>query len=102
MNQLQVHFFASPPRKSVCQDATRIIEPKLDDTQCGFHRGRSSLSITEQISTLQQIWDILGAWQRHMHMFCRPRENIWPGSSWKSFGECCGSTMLMGLLLAVK
>ena len=46
------------PRKNVCQDATKTIEPKLDDTQCGFRRGRST---KEYISTLQQIfknsWD---------------------------------------------
>jgi len=43
-----------PPRKSVYQDAAKIIEPKLDGTQCGFRHGRST---TEQISTLQQIFE---------------------------------------------
>jgi len=45
MNQLPRHLFAKPPRKSVCQDAAKTVEPKLDDTQCGFRRGRST---TEQ------------------------------------------------------
>jgi len=54
MNQLPRHLFAHPPRKSVCQDAAKIIEPKLDDTQCGFRRGRST---TEQICTLQKIFE---------------------------------------------
>jgi len=54
MNQLLGHLFAKPPRKSVCQDSAKIIEPKLDDTQCGFCRGHR---ITEQISTLQQIFE---------------------------------------------
>jgi len=53
MNQLRRYLFALSPRKSVCQDAAKIIEPELDDTQCGLRRGRST---TEQISTLQQIF----------------------------------------------
>ena len=54
MNQIPRHLFAKPPRKSACQGATKIIEPKLDDIQCGFRRGRST---TEQIFTLQQIFE---------------------------------------------
>ena len=38
--------------------------------------------------------EILGACQRCIHMFCRPRESVWPGSLWKALG-CCGSTVLM-------
>jgi len=34
--------------------SAEIIEPKLDDTQGGFRRGCST---TEQISTLQQIFE---------------------------------------------
>jgi len=54
MNQLPRHLCAKPPRKSVWQDSAKIIEPSLDDTQCGFCRGRST---TEQSSTLQQIFE---------------------------------------------
>ena len=54
MKKLPRHLFAKPPKKSVCQDAAKVIEPKLDDTQCGFRRGRST---TEQISTLQLIFE---------------------------------------------
>jgi len=36
MNQQQLDLFRKPPRKSVRQDAAKIIEPKLNDTQCGF------------------------------------------------------------------
>jgi len=36
MNQLPQHLFAKSPRKSVCQDAAKIIEPKLDDTRAIF------------------------------------------------------------------
>jgi len=32
MSQLPRHLFTKPPRKSICQDAAKIIEPKLDDT----------------------------------------------------------------------
>ena len=42
MNQLPWHLFAKPPRKSVYQDAAKIIEPKLDDTHYDFRRGRST------------------------------------------------------------
>ena len=54
MNQLLRHLFAQSPRKSVCQDGAKIIEPKQDDTQCCFRRDRST---TEKISTLQQIFE---------------------------------------------
>jgi len=52
MNQPPRHLFAKPRKKSVCQDAAKVIEPKLDYTQCGFRRGRST---TEQISTLSKF-----------------------------------------------
>jgi len=56
------------------------MEPKLDDTNCGFRRGRST---TEQISTLQQIFE--KAWEQAKQRFCRsreiygrvPREKLW-------------------------
>ena len=51
MNQLPRHLFAQSPRKSVCQDAAKIIEPKLDNTQCGFR-----CTIDESL-TLQQIFE---------------------------------------------
>jgi len=37
-----------------CKIPQKTIEPKLDDTQCSFGRGRKN---TEQISTLQQIFE---------------------------------------------
>jgi len=74
---------ASPclaPRKRVCQDAVQMIQPQQDDTQRDFRRGRST---TEQISTFQQIFE--KSWEHAktytVHMFCRPRESILPGSS---------------------
>ena len=39
--------------KCLAQRCREIIEPKLDDTQCGFRHG---LSTTEQNSALQQIF----------------------------------------------
>jgi len=54
MNQLPRHLCAWSPRKSVCQDVAKIIEPKLDDTQCGFRCGHST---ADKISTLQQIFE---------------------------------------------
>ena len=78
MNQLPRHLFAWSPGKSACHDATEIIAPKLDDTQCGFCCCRST---TEQISTPANFREILGACQRSKDMFCRPRESVLPGSS---------------------
>jgi len=26
-----------------------------------------------------------------LHMFCRPRESIWPGSSWNTLGSVAGA-----------
>jgi len=75
------HFCAKPARKSACHDATKITEPKLADTQCGFRRGRST---TEQISTPANFREILEACQRSIDIFYRPRESmksILPGSS---------------------
>jgi len=71
----------------------KIIEPKLDDTQCDFCRGRST---TEQISTLQQNFE--KSWEHAKGLstcfvdlgkvYGRvPREKLW---------GCCGSAVLMG------
>jgi len=102
MNQLPRHLFAKPPRKSVPQDAAKIIEPKLDDTQCGFRRGRS---IAEQISTLQQIFEKSWEYAKDLYTWFVdlvkyvygwvPREKLW-GVLWWEYGvDGC-------LLLAVK
>ena len=71
MNQLPQNIFTLPPRKIACQDGAKIIESKLDDSQCGF------CSITEEISTLQQIlmksWEhakdlhILSIWGKYIY-----------------------------------
>jgi len=93
MNQLPGHLFAKPPRKSVCHNAAKIMEPKLDDTQCGFCRGRSA---TEEISTLQQVFkkswepakDLYTCFVHLGKVYGRvPREKHW---------GCCGSTVLTG------
>jgi len=54
VNEPPRHLFAKAPRKSVHQDAAKITEPKLNDTQCGFRCCRST---TEQISTFYQIFE---------------------------------------------
>jgi len=64
-----------------------IIELKLVYTQRGFCPGRST---TEQIFTLQKIWEIVRECQRCPHMFCRRRECIRTGISWKSLGSVDG------------
>jgi len=45
---------------------------------------------------------IQGACQRRVHMFCRPRESLWPGSSWKYLGVLQEYGVDGCLLLAVK
>jgi len=100
MNQLPRHLFAKPPKKSVCYDAAKIIEPKLDYTQCGFCRGCST---TEEISTLQQIFK--KSWEHAKDLYTCfvdlgkvygrvPREKLWV-MLWEYGVEGC-------LLLAVK
>ena len=66
-----------------------IIEPKLDDTQCGFRHGHST---TEQNSTLQQILE--KSWEHRKDVYTCfvdlgklyervPREKLWG-----AFREC--------------
>jgi len=74
-------------------DAAEIIEPKLDDTQCGFRHGRC---ITKQLSTLQRIFE--KSWE-HAKDVCTcfvnlgkaygrvPRKKLW---------RRCGSMVLTG------
>jgi len=72
----------SLPEKSICKHAAKIIEPKLDDTQYGFRRGRST---TEQIS-LRQIYEKL--WEHAKDLYACfvdqgkvygrvPRKKLW-------------------------
>jgi len=80
MNQLPQLPYAKSPRKSGCQEAAKIIEPKLDDTQCGFRCGRST---TEQISTLQQ--NFKKCWEHAKDLYTcfvdLGKVYIWPDSS---------------------
>jgi len=39
------------------------------------------------LQTLQQFSRNLGVCQRRVHIFCRPRESVWPGCSWKALGS---------------
>jgi len=71
------HLSAKPRKKSVCQDAAKVIEPKLDDTQCGFRCGRGT---TEQISNLQQIFE--KSWEHVKDLY---RYFVDPG---KVYGLC--------------
>jgi len=83
IEQLPWHLFAQSPRKSVCQDVAKIIEPKLDNIQCDFCRGCSTI---DQSLTLQQILD--KSW-KHAKDVCTcfvdlkkvygqvPREKLW-------------------------
>ena len=71
------------------------IEPKLDDTQCGFCHGRNT---TEQISTLQQIFKKSREHAKDLyttHVLSTSGKHT-TGFLVKSFGGCCGSTVLMG------
>ena len=44
--------------------------------------------------------EILGACQRRMHIFCRPRKTTWSGSSWKALGQ--GLIVIFGALSYLK
>jgi len=48
------------------------------------------------------FWEILRVHQRRLHMHCRPRESIWPGSSWKALEVLREYGVDGRLLLAVK
>ena len=89
MNQPPRHLFAKSPKQSVCQDAAKIIESKLDDTQCGFRRARST---TEQISTLQKIFEKSREPAKNLHTCFADlgKVYIWLGSSWKALGGFVG------------
>ena len=68
-------------KPSVCKKCCRIIEPTLEDFQCGFRPGRRT---ADQIFILQQVFQIsFGVCQRCLRMFCRPQESIRPGLSRK-------------------
>ena len=97
MNQPPRLLFANPPGRVYAKMPGK---PKLDDTQGGFCRGRST---TENISTLQQIFE--KSWE-HAKDVCTcfidlgnvygqvPREKLW-GMMWEHGVDRC-------LLLAVK
>jgi len=100
MNQLPRHLLTKFPRKSVCQDVAKVFEPKLDNTQCGFQRGRSTI---DQSPTPQQIFQKSC---EHAKDVCTcfvdlgkaygwvPHEKLW-GMMWEYGVDGC-------LLLAVK
>jgi len=68
-------------------------EPKLDDTQCDFCRGRST---TEQISTLQNIFEKAWEHAKDVYTFFVDLGKIYDRVPRESSGECCGSAVLMG------
>jgi len=90
MNQLPRHLFAKPRKKSVCHDAAKIIiEPKLDNTQRDFRRGRSTI---ELISTLRKFSRNPGSMPKTFTDVLSTSVK----SFVKCFGGCCGSPVLLG------
>jgi len=68
-----------------------IIEPKLADSHSGYRPGCSN---ADQIFTLQQICGNAGSMPKmSAHVLSTPRKHT-IGFFEKSFGECCGSTVL--------
>ena len=63
---------------------------------------RPGCSTTDQIFTLQQIFKKSWEYAEDVYVFCRPRENMWPGSSWKVLGSFAVVRCWRRLLLAVK
>jgi len=93
MNQLPRHLFAWPARKSLCQDGAKIIEPKQDDIQCCFRRGRST---TEQISTLQQIFEKSQEHVKDAYTCFINLGKVYDRVPREKLLGCCGSAVLMG------
>ena len=69
-----------------CRENRRreIFESNLNETQCGFRPVRSN---TDPISISSKILRNLEICQRRLHILCRPRESIRPGSLWKALGS---------------
>jgi len=91
VNQLPRHLFAKPARKSVCQNAAEIIEPKLDDAQCGFCRDRSA---KEQSSTLQQIFEKSLEHVKDLYTCFVDLGKVYGRVPDETFWGCCESTVL--------
>ena len=66
-------------------------EPKLKDSQCGFRPGRST---TDQIFTLQQIFENHGSMPTTSTHFLSTSRKHMSELLVKSFGDCCESTVL--------
>ena len=69
-----------------------ILEPKLEDTQCGFLPDRST---ADHIFILQQIFEKKSseyAKDVYAPFACWPRQSTRPGRSWKDFGIAVGVT----------
>jgi len=62
----------------------KTIESKLNDTQCGFRSGRSTI---DRISLSSRTLRNLGSMLKTSSHLCRPRESIRPGSLWKTFSS---------------
>ena len=62
----------------------KIIESKLNDTQCGFCPGCST---TDHISLSSKILRNLGSMLKMSSQICWPRESIRCGSLWKAIGS---------------
>ena len=69
------------------------IEAKLDGTQSGFCRARST---TEEIFILQQFSRNLGSMPKTYRHVSSTSGKCMAGFLVKSFGGCCGSTVLTG------
>ena len=66
-------------------------EPKLNDIQCGFHPGHS---IQTKIPLSSKFLRNLGVCQKLSNTYFVDLEKAYDRFLVKSFGECCGSTVL--------
>ena len=46
----------------------------------------ATVALQKKFYSPANFQEILGAYQRRIHMFCRPRESMWSCSSWKALG----------------
>jgi len=89
MNQLPRHLFAKPPRKNACQDGKIKFSQSWVIPSAVFV---TAVALQNKFSLSSKSSRNPGSISKSytQHMFCRPRESIRPGSSWKTWEGVVG------------
>jgi len=84
-------FIACRCSRKQIVELTILLEYRIQSLKLIGLRARAAKSTnTDQVFILQQLWEILVVWQRHLHMFCWLQKIILPSSSWKGSGSIVG------------